>query len=339
MKKKFFKPFILFAAITIPSCFNLTSCTIQINTYVPINDDHFKYISEREMSIGAYAITAITEQGQAYASFGTAWFYKRYSDNDYTYEIITNYHVYEGIKGILNRSNTTHQLGFASNVYDPYSYKKIEFYNDYAINESTTANNFTTLTPAFVSFGEVQIGDISLPAYMDICAFKVDLTNAYNNSRSNSTFKDQIDYINSHYLKGANIVNINEHALSSKSKVYMAGFPWANSSPGSDCNYTYFCEEIDYLDKLEQQAVNIVSPTYLTYQNQWTTKWKSLTYMGGGASGSMVINEDYEVVGIYWGGSGYEESSEFQKTFALFSIPGGSTEYADFFATAASILG
>ncbi|MDE6477137.1 MAG: hypothetical protein K2L48_02990 [Mycoplasmoidaceae bacterium] len=60
---------------------------------------------------------------------------------------------------------------------------------------------------------------------MDICAFKVDLTNAYYNVGSNSTFKDQIDYINSHYLKGANIVNVNEQALSSKSKVYMAGFP------------------------------------------------------------------------------------------------------------------
>ncbi len=331
--KSILKPLILCASIALPTFFSVTSCTVQINTYQPINDDHFKYISQHEMSIGAFDVDST---GKVYGySFGTAWFYKRYANNDYTYEIITNYHVFAGIQGVLSVP-LIHVLGFASNEYDPYGYKKIDFQN-YSFNEVTLENSFSTITEAYIQFQDLG----QYKTYMDICAIKVDLSEAYESASDDPetmAFKKQIDFINANYNKGDKIVKVNEDPMSPGDRVYTAGFPWSTSSPTCEQDYTYFCEEIDYLETLENKARNFVSEEYITYQNQWMAKEKWLTYMGGGASGSMLINENYEVVGIYWGGSGYKDSSEFKKSFALFSIP-ATTQFKDFFEAADSKLG
>ena len=59
--------------------------------------------------------------------------------------------------------------------------------------------------------------------------------------------------------------------------------------------YKRFFEESHYIDD-EAFGIADVSPQYAA------TKNFGLDWMSSGASGSMLITEDYEVCGIYWGG-------------------------------------
>ncbi|MBQ0045777.1 MAG: hypothetical protein KBS35_02710, partial [Mycoplasma sp.] len=54
-----------------------------------------------------------------------------------------------------------------------------------------------------------------------------------------------------------------------------------------------------------------ISPQYV-YNNVQTTSW-----MSGGASGSMMLTQDCEICGIYWGGSS-DENNNFTPFFSLF---------------------
>lgn len=291
------------------------------------SEDYYDYIAERTLSIGAIGVSSTSNL--AGASSGTMWFYKRLGQ--YKYEFITNYHVWDGILSIANSEDYVNSvLAVIGNPEscNPYT----STYGDYIQASGTIKNQIEAINPITVKVGTYVDGSDTKDLYMDMCALTLDLSLTYNQINSTlsgttkgvSQLKSEIDYINNHYGIGENIVNISTNKVLLNQDIYIAGYPWANSEQSSDQRgFTYLTEVKTKPVKLDGPSLNKVSGTsYYTYQDECFMEPKEVFALGGGASGSMAINEDFEVSGIYWGGMSKVSSSvyTFQPSIAFFNL-------------------
>lgn len=291
------------------------------------SEDYYDYIAERTLSIGAIGV--LSTGNLAGASSGTMWFYKRLGQ--YKYEFITNYHVWDGILSIANSEDYANSvLAVIGNPKscNPYT----STYGDYIQASGTIKNQIEAINPITVKVGTYVDGSDTKDLYMDMCALTLDLSLTYNQINSTlsgttkgvSQLKSEIDYINNHYGIGENIVNISTNKVLLNQDIYIAGYPWANSEQSSDQRgFTYLTEVKTKPVKLDGPSLNKVSGTpYYTYQDECFMEPREVFALGGGASGSMAINEDFEVSGIYWGGMSKMSSSvyTFQPSIAFFNL-------------------
>lgn len=291
------------------------------------SEDYYDYIAERTLSIGAIGVSSTGNL--AGASSGTMWFYKRLGQ--YKYEFITNYHVWDGILSIANSEDYANSvLAVIGNPEscNPYT----STYGDYIQASGTIKNQIETINPITVKVGTYVDGSDTKDLYMDMCALTLDLSLTYNQINSTlsgttkgvSQLKSEIDYINNHYGIGENIVNISTNKVLLNQDIYIAGYPWANSEQSSDQRgFTYLTEVKTKPVKLDGPSLNKVTGTpYYTYQDECFMEPREVFALGGGASGSMAINEDFEVSGIYWGGMSKMSSSvyTFQPSIAFFNL-------------------
>ncbi len=301
------------------------------------SEDYYDYIAERTLSIGAIGMTSTASGGYELrgVSSGTMWFYKRL--DQYKYEFITNYHVWEGILSIANDTNySATMLAVIGNPesYNPYTSN----YGDYVQASKTSIKDMlSTLNPITVKVGTYTESSTTKDLYMDMCAFTLDLTTTYSainttingSNKGVSQLKSEINNINNHYGIGEKIVNINTDKLSLNENVYIAGYPWANSEQTTESRgFTYLTEVKTKTVELKGPSLNILSnASYYTYQDQCFMEPKEVFALGGGASGSMVINEDLEVSGIYWGGMSKVSSAVylFYPSAAFFNLDSSSS--------------
>lgn len=288
------------------------------------SETYYDYIAQRTLSVGAIGISSTGHLDAA--SSGTMWFYKRLSD--YTYEFITNYHVWDGIKGIMDAYAESSRLLCVIGNPDSSNPYTSGYENYIPTMPSYTQED---LSPITVNVGTYTDGSETKDLYMDMCAITVNLQNAYNSSSSIagaskgvSNFKEQIDYINNEYGVGEKIVSINTDKPSIGDEVYIAGYPWANSEESSSDSrsFTYLAQVKTKLYQSNGPQLNQISgSSYYTYQDECFMEGKETFALGGGASGSMMLNEDMQVSGIYWGGiSNLSPSYKFYPSIAFFNL-------------------
>lgn len=305
--------------------------TIDTTKDKPSSDDYFNYIAQRTLSVTGFKMVGQT--ANEYTS-GTMWFYKRLNDSDYCYEFITNYHVYESLISMIS-STSTALLALrgnqdANNPYRSFITDAVPTFNGYTE---------TTFNPIFLYLGTFTdpLTEETKDLYMDMCAIKLDLTFAMNQSKNLanqakgvSQFKEEVNYINDHYAKGENIVNISNVGATTDEQVYIAGYPWQNSNIESDPgqNITYLTETKPSVNSYYQAQINALSnSTYYTRQDEYKLNGYDVFALGGGASGSMVVNENFETVGIYWGGWWEKDDPKFYPNFGKFTLHTGSETF------------
>lgn len=170
---------------------------------------------------------------------------------------------------------------------------------------------------------------------MDMCAFTLDLKylfdgtitkNIGGNDKGVDTLLSKIQNIDNIWEKDHQLIKFSDKDPSEKvqpgDRIYIAGYPWATSYDRENRGYTYFTETAEDVGNMRpEQIYGNEGDQYYGYQACGELQKNSHFQLGGGASGSMVINDNYETVGIYWGGfTMSNEPQYFHPCFALFDL-------------------
>lgn len=344
--KKASKIFLPFLSLVLPITVGLSSCTINFSGGIDysrqINDEHYNYINQRTVSITA---GIVMNDGRIYSrTYGTAWFYDKYTvsgSNNYTFELLTNFHVYYGMQQVFSllSQDPTHSIfsfayvGILANDYNDGEVKNQDNDDYVEVFRSTTYEGFETNMPAFVATFTLQISPwTTITAQMDMAGIKLDLTKVMNatktigNKNKPEDFANKINGINKIYQDSTDhkILHFASDRITKNKSVYMAGYPWATAN--EDRDFTYFCEWTDkIIECLEPRLMNLDG--FFAYEETNYLNWYSNYPLGPGASGSLTIDEDYNVVGIYWGGSQSQLTTDFSPSFANFILANSPSDF------------
>lgn len=337
MKKIFKSILCLFALATPTIVLTTTSCgrpIIDNQDFTEEQKKRFEYINEREISIAAIK----GDDGDAgffekSGTFGTAWFYEYLGGNKY--EMVTNYHVWAGIVDAINSCQQGEKCVLASLTT---SYKgtslPLSYFDDYVINEYLDDNAITALNPVYVKTGNVAVNfPTTLDAYMDMTAFTIDFTDSIEPIASIgdvTSLKNQLTNLQKKYPNKGDKMFTLADSVKKDENIYIAGYPWADAK-GDSRHGTNFKMCASTSNKYTAGKMNDTECTntfsdlsFVTNQNQWWLPWDNNFPLGGGASGSMAIDENYNLCGIFWGGASPSEQTglRFRGCFATFEKVG-----------------
>lgn len=260
-----------------------------------------QYIADRTFSLLAV--------NSSYLVFGTGWIIDKPANaNTYEYWLATNWHVTHGFEQLQNWNLFYADKSKANGegIISEYNYEKI---NNFAIEDT---NKFLF---------DDKATDYYIPA-IDLSIIRV------NFGSPRGAIKDKLDRLNN--KKNAdgyiNKFVFDSQEIRNKQK-YVAGYPmkegswrvrggkWgAKTIPASNLRYIEYASQIIIgtkghpigNPKYNQQGHKIATGTEDFYYYDVAPQYMAINsysdeFLGGGASGSMLITEDYEVCGIYWG--------------------------------------
>ncbi len=301
------------------------------------NKPYEDYIFERSFSIRGYAYITVQYEDAAgkkhtqgltrYQSLGTAWIIDDATPNilsDYNYYLGTNFHVVRGI-------DTTRDTAFdyIKQNLEGQGYSNVKLLStsySYGFADKTLANPTTGIvsTTSYLQMKDVVRQNDNDFLFSD----EVDVINNYypcvdfhvykaNLQNENDTIMQKLDTIN---LQKMDLGYINKFVagdntvIKNKTK-HIGGYPYRENIAGSGGKWTY--HEISNIGKTDftrsdesyHHTIDSDDPNYGHYDVGAGTRYANTgdpEWMGGGASGSVIITEDYEISGIYWGhwGSG-----------------------------------
>ena len=260
------------------SCFNISYKQYQ---------EYVNYISDHTISIfGKNGLTA---------SIGTAWFAKKL--DTHKYRLLTNYHV---ISKIINSEGM--YVNFQTENYDGTG---LDFTN---YDELTTKTSQSDIN-AIITNWESNV-------YMDVSSFDIDFNLLYSSSK----WHEKLDKIDSYLNQDNTLLNFYnpQDIVNYNGNVYLAGYP-ATSQTKPLTKFYSLKTQIYKIDENEKIELSNQQPVYYTYQTNcyMAPIDYSLYKLTGGSSGSLVINDNYECMGIYWGGS-LDQYNYFYGSFATF---------------------
>lgn len=336
-----------------------------INVEVETSDKPYEdYIFERSFSIRGYAYITVqyedaagnkyTRGGTRYQSLGTAWIIDDATPNilsDYNYYLGTNFHVVRGIDTTRDTAFEYMKQNLEGEGFSNVKLLSTSYY--YGFADKTLANQTTGIvsTSNYLQMKDVVRQDDDDFLFSD----EVDKDNNYypcvdfhvykaNLQNENDTIMEKLDIIN---LQKMDLGYINKFvagdnaAIKSKIK-YIGGYPYREHATGSGGKWTHHQisndGKTDFLKGTEYYIHNIDSddPSYghedigagTQYANTGDPEW-----MGGGASGSVIITEDYEVSGIYWGHWGSGSTYMPAVTFLISNKTGDEYNFVQKFIT------
>jgi hypothetical protein len=282
---------IFFSISWILPCFgicnlSLTSCVNEPYTppeppITPTDQQYLDFIDARSFSIAALGNTTA---GTVWVR-GTGWIVNRVDTtlNDYSYWLATNWHVIDGFNSL-----TSAQYRYADdsiNIGSWNSYSSFSSFVPEAWQNFTTDDNKSTAIDFYVA--KVNFGSPT-GGYKT----KLDNLNTYWNN-------------NSHHI---NAFRQNYQSTSPTDKKYIAGYPVAGDNP-----YASYEEHVI----MDSSAINL-SHTFPETEDvktdtspQYRFPEKPPNWMDHGASGSMILDMDYHVCGVYWGGWVLQGSENF----------------------------
>jgi hypothetical protein len=140
----------------------------------------------------------------------------------------------------------------------------------------------------------------------------------FNNKLLTASLKSRLDSLNAYAdLHGSMLVQLAYKHLEVGDNIYIAGYPVKNWSGGYNNNMHFPCwyggEDIvgELIENFqnEKKGHNIDEsepPTKYSIADEYVLRWQetakprnNLFYVGAGASGSMALNKDMELVGLY----------------------------------------
>ena len=286
----------------------LTSCNNNDCEKMDINEHHIKYIKDRSFSL--------VSSSMYQTMWGTGWILNKMNNQEeYSYYVATNLHVshpmfFENVTGWKyyigdNYSDTNESF----NVFDPNYYTELKNIDD-------DKNPFMAITckKEFLSFDSNPNNSI------DFEILEVNFANAIN---ENEHLKQKLDNLNTYYNEHGYINKFSNNSKQEKTG-YCAGFPassgYKTKFVGEKINNLAVVKNDDEwyhpcATKSDDQKTDI-------YDASWNYLGKRVHddefQLDGGSSGSMLIDENYEVIGIYWGGWLYEQLPDFQPSFSMF---------------------
>lgn len=294
--------------------FTFVSCG---SDFVP--NEMKQFISDRTFSLMAVAIYQ-TSKGQEYSLvFGTGWIISDMTpedNNDYQYHVATNWHVTWGFEKLL--------LTEPARLWYMYA------------DSSLASNNGVINYDNYVEFGE-DCFDYDMPnrnkkflynpdEYDGIDLYVCDA----NFANASGSIKQKLDRLNETQREKGYINKFvpADDADILKKKKYLGGYPYkeemglaggkweTHALSANQLTYKRAYSEFHYIeeDYYQDYPYMDVSPQYVCKQN------KGINWMTGGASGSMLVTQDYEICGIYWGGEvdRAKNPTKFWPRFSLF---------------------
>ncbi len=247
--------------------------------------EHLNYINDRSFSMQAYS-------DEGFISSGTGWIYDKVSttDNPYDFYIATNFHVWNG---------------FITN--GPISYINFYVYDDVT---SDIRRSIDSITVSVDDINEVmdadgnpmgqlyEDGDGNI-AQTDFSLIEVDFSSAIDTKWNQSTSEivkrfdkfNEMDHVNQFATEGS---------LNTGDDLYVLGFPGKTNGPTQTWSKMEYNNSFDSGLK-SSGNFRIVDNYYQSGTQCYTSYNESIVQMTSGSSGSMVINGNNEIVGIYWG--------------------------------------
>lgn len=319
-----------------------------------------QYIDNRTFSLKAYAtLTDGSEEQEAY--FGTCWIIDDSTPNvhnDYHYYVATNWHVTHAFEYFNSDSYKDVSYQFADKSLISGTHPFIDYAN-YLDIESFQLLDDDYSSSLYTENDNEDSTEFFKPC-IDMVVCDVDFGTPQLWYARAKHIKDKLDFLNDlRAEKGCinRFVNALDTNIISKNK-YTAGYPWkfiglsfegafwetesfntseldvlnrkgfyleGDAEPQyghSICDFPYADQQgnpIDYEGLVEGEEFYYydISPQYVA--NEWILE--SQWAMSGGASGSMIVTEDCEVCGIFWGGIiGIDESMNewIKPAFSLF---------------------
>lgn len=298
-----------------------------------------KELTEQEQYISNRTFSILARDG-TYACAGTGWIISdatKQDANDYCYWMATNWHVIHGFDIYLSGNIT-------------YKYADSSVAN---MNGIIPYNNY-------VNFSKFEIEDKSKFVYedpestqffipcIDLYVVKVDFGNP------TGAIKTKLDNLNKFQVEH-NYINkfASDNADTRLKNKAIGGYPKKGSRTdgGKWEAHTITASGLDYKAKGQTKRLkdsegnvnighSIGEPVVDQFGVDWSTDadaeyffyWdispqyaskngEASDYMSNGASGSMLLTEDYEVCGIYWGGwtSGSGSSKKYYPGYSIFN--------------------
>lgn len=300
-----------------------------------------EFIHDRSFSLMASAIIhkiGTPEDQLLYGAevFGTGWIIDDSTPNDhndYCYNIATNWHVTRGFDTLT---------GFA-----PPGYEYIGTYHFFGDLSSTRRIDKIIDITDYTWFGEENYNqeDAPISNYLfpskgnggiDFHVCNVNFVNASNSIKKKldrvNAFRKEKGYINK-FVDSDNLQVIN------KTK-YVGGFPMKESSDQQavggkweahkiDSSSLSFNEPFDLYETHDIEEGTITFPYFDCSAQYVTDKNFGTDWMTGGSSGSMLLTEDLEICGIYWGGHVDDPDTPkwFKPRFSLLKISNPSYDF------------
>lgn len=299
--------------------FVAVSCSKKPEEPVPQTIQDF--ISDRTFSLMASPICQKISDPDKYIYggeiYGTAWIVEDSTPtnkNDYCYYIATNWHVTRGFDLLYNKS--------------PVGYRYIDTFYFFADDSSTSRQDKIIDIYDYTWFDEnnyIQPDDTEETEVSDylfsdspskVAGIDFHVCNV-NFIMASQTIKNKLNRVNNYRKEHGYInkfVNSDDENIIAKTK-YIGGYPAKYSADGTTFGGRWETHSIDKslfsyspVDT-EDESHPIDDEHFLQDFNYYdcSAQYKTDTdfgtdWMSGGASGSMLVTEDFEICGIYWGG-------------------------------------
>ncbi|GMO13663.1 MAG: hypothetical protein Ta2E_03310 [Mycoplasmoidaceae bacterium] len=295
--------FLPWSDITLSISADQTKCVLQVKpkntefegnvivTFRVMDDQaRFDFIAERTISIAG------SNSSYNKDTFGTGWLYKHI--DVYKYYMFTNWHVSNSMSKIVG-FNYSISFEFGSSINGLAKYNAIAPINPKWRNAEYSEDENGIKYGADASMLEVDFSTAPT-AYKN----RLDKINIYADEHDGLLFNGIANYDN----------------IEIGTEIYVAGYPLASQNKNGYSSATYYgdktkiCSKTPYWDHINTNEYGtfhsidsyytIISdvPTYLTEIGDLNDSTSVLWNMGGGASGSVSIDTNYNIVGLYWGG-------------------------------------
>lgn len=319
---KLITPILTASLVVTSASLVLASCNNEDGPVVP--EPQKDYIHDRSFSLMASAICQSLTDKDKYIYgreiYGTGWIIDDTTPNitnDYCYNLATNWHVTRGFDTLEG--------------YAPAGYRYIDTWYFFADSSSTTRSDGIIDIYDYIWFGEnnyVQcdspvsnylFSETSTDDYdgIDFHVCNVDFAYALAEEGAPKAIKTKLDKLNAfrkknHYIN--KFVYSDDPEIRRKKK-YIGGYPMKETpdklvgggrweAHPIDSSLLSYCDRWDDNEGHYIDSDHFLTFKYYDWSAQYTTNKNFGTdWMSGGASGSILITEDFEVCGIYWGGT------------------------------------
>lgn len=284
------------------------------------------FISDRTFSLMAFSIVQETSTGDYYYRFcyGTCWIIDDATPsitNDYKYHVATNWHV---INGFHDLATSTVPLGYV--YYDTYyayadktscsnPYQILDSYEDYTLLGGASHGYYVEESDPHTFMYEPYTQNIGIDLY------EADINFASSEGKvEKEAIKQKLDRLNAyrsekHYIN--KFVCADDPTIQAKTK-YTGGYPMKERGDDLFGGKWETHEVNSRLHYVDLHPHNVGSSNVYDYSPQYESNInKGSNWMSGGSSGSMLLTEDCEICGIYWGG--WSLGTNFYPSFSLFN--------------------
>ncbi|XQP55143.1 MAG: DUF31 family putative serine protease [Mycoplasmoidaceae bacterium] len=327
---KWLAPILTSSLVIASGSFGLVGCD---KTEEP-EQTYEQFIYDRTFSLFAFQVIEVGPESYVYGDgvFGTGWIIDDATPeikNDYIYHVATNWHVIAGFDHLFYEpveegTYVATMYAYADSSLSSDSSQIIDFRKYVSLGYED--EGFYQKEEDFHTFMDVPYE----PPYTGIDLYEADINfNSVDNwAKTYPKIKAKLDRLNQYRTKHGYInkfVCADKQEIQDKKK-YTGGYPYKNNPQTQTMGGRWETHQIDFdlyyaeagefnhTVQLEGYEINDKSPQYYTETNMGPD------WMTGGASGSMLLTEDYEICGIYWGGWGnWLDPDIFYPSFSLFN--------------------